>query len=345
MRRNSLIAVVIGALTFAAFMTPSGPASSAPAAQFKGYSLSGIVQPQGLAAAGKYVWIMNMGPRSDEDSVFQVDAATGDDTVVTNRDATFLSQVVASPRYAWVLNGSATKSASWSFLRIDASSLSVRRIAIPAADNPGGISLDLTPIFLAGDYVWVPGTLGVLRVDTTTLKVSLIKSPLIEGSPFGAAVDDHDLWLSAPNYLRSDEHFFVRVSLATGAVTKVNFAGVDGGTPIGDDGTNLWVENHAGLQRIDPVTGDVTTFAVSKNTPIDLPGNATSAAVGGTIYFLASLATLGHNGVVGVDEATGRAAALSSPLLDQPKMMAAANGVLWVVNFPQAKLPDLVRVK
>jgi hypothetical protein len=345
MRRNILFAVVPGALMLAAIMMNAEPVSSAPSTAFKGYSLTGVGEPQGLAAAGKYVWITNMGPRSDEDSVIRVDAATGDETLIESKDTTLLSQVVASPRYAWAVNGSVTNNESWSLLRIDASSLAVQRVAIPVADNPGGIDVNQTPIFLAGDSVWVPGTFGLLRVNTTTLKVSLIKSPLINGSPFGAAVDAHDLWLSAPMYLRSDEHYFVRVSLATGAVTKVNFAGVDGGSPIGDDGTNLWVENRAGVQQIDPSTGHVTTITISKDTPIDLESNATSAATGDDIYFLAGLASLGRNGVVEIGIASGRAAALSSSLLNEPKMLAAANGVLWVVNFPQAKLPTLVRVK
>jgi hypothetical protein len=345
MRRNILIAVVVGALGFAALVTTARPASSAPNTQFKGYSLTGVGEPQGIAAAGKYVWITNMGSRSDEDNVIRVDAATGDETVVKSKYATFLSQVAASPRYAWVLNGSAADTASWAFLRIDASSLAVQRIAIPASDNPGDIGVNQSSIFLAGGSLWMPGVFGLLRLNTTTLNVSLIKSPLISGFPFGAAVDDHDLWLSAPLYLRSDEHYFVRVSLATGAVTKVNFAGVDGGSPIGDDGTDLWVENRAGVQEIDPATGHVTTITVSKQTPITLPSNATSATAGDTIYFLAGLASLGRNGVLGFGISTWRAAVLSSPLLYQPKMMASADGVLWVANFPQATLPTLVRVK
>jgi hypothetical protein len=350
MRRNIFIAVVVGALTLGALVTTVEAASSAPAMKFTGYSLTGVVQPQGLAAAGKYVWITTMGPRSDEDSVIRFDAATDGESVVKSKYGTFLSQVVASPRYAWVLNGTASNTASWSFLRIKASSLAVQRITIPAADNPGGISLDQTPIFLAGNYLWMPGPFGVLRMDTTTLKISLITSPLINGSPLGAAVDDHDLWLSAPMYLRSDEHFFVRVSLATGAVTKENFPGVDGGPPVGDDGTNLWVINRGGLQKIDPATGHVTTSTISKETSITLPGNATSAAAGGALYLLADLPTLGRNGVMGIDIANGRAAVLSSPLLYQPKLVASANRVLWVVNFPEessgsASPPILIRVK
>ena len=90
-----------------------------------------------------------------------------------------------------------------------------------------------------------------------TLKATEISSPLIEGAQLSVVADGHFLWMNA-SYAHVNQpngpapSFVVRVSLRTGAVTKVSFPGVKGGFPIGDDGTNLWIENASGMVRLDP---------------------------------------------------------------------------------------------
>lgn len=349
MRSNLLYSLLSGALVLTALVTNAETAASDPALVFKTYSLTGLATARGLAAAGKYVWITSMGPRSDDDRVIRLNASNGDTKVVESEFGRFLSQVVASRRSAWVVDGEPGSVASWSLLRINAATLSVQRIKIPGAVAIGGVGINQTPIFLAGGYVWIPGTEGILRVDTTTLQVSTITSPLINGSPFTAAVDAHYLWMTAPMFARTNATFFVRVSLATGAVRKVSFPGVKGGMPIGDDGTNLWIQNASGVHRIDPATDQVTTVAVPKSALITLPYNGSSAAADGAIYFCAELSPLQRSGVVRADFSSRAATVVNSPLLYQPEMVVSANGVLWVLNWPRQSTAKnraiLVRVK
>jgi streptogramin lyase len=333
------------ALIVTALVSNPGPASSAPALTFTPYSNTGVVTPRGLAARGKYVWVTDIGNDGAGARVVRIDAATGDKRTVASKYGAFLSYVAASRRYAWVMDfrlGNET----YSLLRINATNLAVRRISLSHADI-AGISYSQGPILLAGDFVWIPGARGILRVNTTTLKVSTITSPLIFGSLQGGAVDAHYLWLNGPSGNGHLQTFFVRVSLATGDVTKVNFPGVKGGYPIGDDGTNLWVMDTKGIQRINPTTGEVATVVVPKEAEITLPQDMPSAVADGGIYFCAGLAH--HSVVVRITITSGLATVLSSPLLYQSRFVASANGVAWIVNTPlgfarPVKQPILVRV-
>jgi streptogramin lyase len=347
-RRGILFTVLPGSLVLTALVWNAGPALSAPTTTFTAYSHTGVVSPRGLAAAGKYVWLTDLTSSGGGAHVVQIDAATGDKRIVASTFVSDPSQVVASRRYAWVMNAQLSNAQAWSLLRINATTLAVQRIKIPGAGN-AGIGYTQGPILLAGHYVWIPGSRGILRVNTTTLKASTITSHLILGPLLGVAADAHSLWLNAPTYHEPSQRFFVRVSLATGVVTKVNFPGVKGGFPIGDDGTNLWVANANGIQRVDPATDQVTTVVVPKAAQITFPVAGPSAIANGAIYFCAGLPALHHTGVVRIGISSSLASVVSSPLLYYPSIVATSNGVLWVVNAPygnstSVKLPVLVRV-
>ena len=182
------------------------------------------------------------------------------------------------------------KLSTWSLLRVNTSTLAVQRIEIPSTAATG-VAYTGGPLTLADGYVWIPGSQGIFRVSTTTLKASTITSPLI-GALVGVTADSHFLWMNAsldgndPNVAPT---YFVRASLTTGTVTKVSFPGVKGGDPIGDDGTNLWVANAKGIQRINPSNGLVTTVSVPKTAQIVGQATISSAIAAGGIYFTAGL--------------------------------------------------------
>jgi hypothetical protein len=344
MRRNILFAALLGLLLLGALVVRVQPASSAPTAAYTAYAPTGLADPQGIAAAGHYVWITDLGVDLKASYIYRIDAATGDAQKIKSNYGALLSQVVASPRYAWVMVAKRSALGS-SLLRVNAQTLVVQQIKIPSAQDDG-VAYTQGPIFLAGDYVWIPGPGGIVRVNTTTLKTSAIRSTLMS-DPLSPAVDSHYLWLNS-SQTQGSNRFFLRVSLVTGAVTKVDLPGVPGGFPIGDDGTNLWVGDHDGTQRINPTTDQLTTIPVSENVQITLPLTGPSAVVDGAIFFHAGLAALHRDGVVRIGISSKQVTVLSSPLLYDPNMIAAANGVLWVLNFPtaqpSARQPVLVRV-
>jgi streptogramin lyase len=141
--------------------------------------------------------------------------------------------------------------------------------------------------------------------------------------------------------------FLVRISVATGAVSKVRFpgVGVGYGYPIGDDGTNIWLMNKYGIQRVDTATGRATTIAVAKEAQITTPATGPSAIANGEIYFTAGLVTLKRTGIVRIAISSGVSTVLSSPLLFNPNFVATSNGVVWAVNYIGVpREPVLVRV-
>lgn len=347
MRRKLLFAVLPAALMLSALVTNAGPASGAPATVFTAYAHTDVHNPRGLAAAGQYVWISDINNSGPGEYVVQINTATGDERRVTSAYVTDPSQVVASDRYAWVMNAARNNVQASSLLRINAKTLAVRRIKIPGADN-AGVGYDQGPIFLAGHYIWIPGAHGILRVDTTTFKASTITSQVIVGPLVSVAADEHYLWLNAPTIDGHSLTYFVRVSVATGVVTEVNFPGVKGGLPIGDDGTNLWVINAKGIQRINQTTDQVTTVVVPKRAQITFPVDGPSAIANGAIYFCGGLPALHHTGVVRVGISSALATVVSSALLYNPIIVATSNNVLWIANAPYGnftavKQPVLVR--
>jgi hypothetical protein len=340
------------AVMFATLVT-SVPASSSPAPLFTAYTHTHVESPRGLAAQGKYVWITDVNSDGHGAHIFRLDVTTGAAKVLTNTFVTLPSEIVASQRYAWVVNEKLRDGTSaWSLLRVNTTTLAVRKIDLPSTAATG-VAYAGGPIVLANGYVWIPGSGGIFRVNTTTLKASTITSHLI-GALIGVAADSHYLWLNASlngNDSRVTRTYFVRVSLTTGMVTKVNFPSVKGGDPIGDDGTNLWVANSKGIQRINSTSGRVTTVEVPKAAQITSTATGPSAIANGGIYFSAGLPDLNRTGVVRVGITSGLATVLSSPLLYDPSFIAAAKGVVWIVNATtpsslrdESRRPTLVRV-
>jgi hypothetical protein len=349
MYRRSLTTVASLVLILASLATNVGTASSGPAPVFTAYTHTHVQVPRGLAAQGKYVWITDVNEDGRAAHIFRIDPSTGRERVITNKLVTLPSEIAATRRYAWVMNANLS---TWSLLRVNTSTLAVQRIEIPSTAATG-VGYFGGPITIADGYVWIPGSQGIFRVSTTTLKASTITSPLI-GALVGVTADSHFLWMNAslggndPNVAPT---YFVRVSLATGVVAKVNFPGVKGGDPIGDDGTNLWVANAKGIQKINLTNGRVTTVSVPKVAQITSTATASSAIASGGIYFRAGLPALHRTGVVRVGIASGLATVLSSPLLFSPSIIASASGVVWVVNAATSstlkdplRRPTLVRV-
>jgi hypothetical protein len=344
-----MVSVVTPAAILASLMMNVGPASSAPAPVFTAYVHLDVQIPRGLAAQGKYVWITDVNNDGRGAHIVRINAVTGAEKVITSPFVTVPSGIVVSRRYAWVMNAMLS---TWSLLRVSTSTLAVQRIEIPSTAATG-VAYTGGPITLADGYVWIPGSQGIFRVSTTTLKASTITSPLI-GALVGVTADSHFLWMNASfggNDSKSAPTYFVRASLTTGTVTKVNFPGVKGGDPIGDDGTNLWVVNAKGIQRINPTNGLVTTVSVPKAAQIVGQATVSSAIANGGIYVFAGLPKLDRTGVVRFGIATGQATVLSSPLLFDPNIVVSAHGVVWVVNSTttssikdQSRQPTLVRI-
>jgi streptogramin lyase len=332
---RALLGSVVASLLFNMVAASAGGASSAPAPAYTPYSQTGVVNPYGLAAAGNFVWIADIGNDGHGAKVVRLDAQTGATQVVRGSSLTFPTKVVASPRYAWVMDQK-LRTQTWSLVRINASNLTVRHIAIPGAGS-AGIGYLGGPILLAGDSVWIPGARGLLRVNTTTLRASEISSPLILGAQLSVVADRQFLWMNA-SYAHVNQpngpapSFFVRVSLRTGAVTKVSFPGVKGGFPIGDDGTNLWIENASGMVRLDPAAGRFVSFAVPSDAQIVLQSTGPSAVAAGDLYLTAGLTAQQRLAVVSFNIASGAATVLRSPLLYRPTFAASADGVLWIAN-------------
>jgi hypothetical protein len=349
MYRRLLTAVVALVLILTPLATNVEPASSSSAPVFTAFTHTQVQVPRGLAAEGKYVWITDVNEDGRAAHIFRIDPSTGGESIITNKLVTLPSEIVATRRYAWVMN---QKRYTWSLLRVNAATLAVQRIEIPRAAVIGVAYLG-GPIVLADGYLWIPGSRGILRVNTTTLKVSAITTPLI-GATIGVASGSRFLWLNASplgNDSSANPTYFVRVSLATGTVAKVNFPGVSGGEPIGDDGTNLWVANSKGIERVNPVNDHVTTVHVPKSAQITSTATGSSALAHGGIYFHAGLPALHRTGVVRVGIVSGLASVLSSPLLYSPSILASADGVVWVINATtpstlkvQTRRPTLVRV-
>jgi streptogramin lyase len=349
MYRRRLTTVAPLVLILASLAMNAGTASSSPAPVFTAYTHTHIQVPRGLAAQGKYVWITDVNEDGRAAHIFRIDASTGKEKIITNKLVTLPSEIVATRRYAWVMN---LKLSTWSLLRVNATTLAVQRIKIPSAAVIG-VAYIGGPIVLADGYLWIPGSQGILRVNTTTLKVSAITTPLI-GATNGVASGSQFLWLNASlpgNDSGAPLTYFVRVSLATGMVAKVNFPGVRGGVPIGDDGTNLWVANSQGIERVNPTSGRFTIVQVPESAQITSTATASSAIANGGIYFQAGLPSLHQTGVVRVGFASGLATVLSSPLLYSPSIIASADGVVWVVNAATSstlkdpsRWPTLVRV-
>jgi hypothetical protein len=326
--------------------------TSARGAQtFTAYSHTGVITPRGITAQGKYVWISdygntNSGKIGSSAKVVRLDVSTGVTRYAKSPLISLPSNVVASRRYAWVMNNTLGEPQDWSLLRINAATMVVSRLKVPETAS-AGLGYVGDPILLAGRYVWIPCARGIIRVDTTTLAITTITSPLILGSPTDVVADAHYLWMNAPTTGNGKfPKFLVRVSVQTGAVTKVSFPGVGFGYPIGDDGTNIWLMDKQGIQRVNTATGRATTIDVPKEVQISVPSTGTSAVVNGAIYFCAGATGLPRSGLVRIGINSGLATVVSSTQFDYPDYVTAANGAAWVLNTygGTANHPILVRM-
>jgi len=319
----------VGALTVVGAL---GAATRVEGAQtFTGSAHSGVVTPRGITAQGKYVWISDIGNSGRGAKVVRLDASTG-----ATRDASspFISlpfDVVASRRYAWVMNNTLGKPQQWSLLRINASTLAVVRVQLPTA-APDSLGYVGDPILLAGHYVWIPCDHGIMRVNTSTLATTKITSPLIFGTPMNVVADSRYLWMNPPGTAGFDQKFLVRVSVDTGAVTKESFPGLGFAYPIGDDGTNVWLMDKKGIQRVNVTNDRVMTIALPKEAQISIPSTGPSAVANGAIYFCADATGRPRSGLVRIGITSGLATVVSSAQFDFPNDVTAANGIVWVVN-------------
>jgi hypothetical protein len=315
-----------------------GTLTSARGAQtFTAYSHTGVITPRGLTAVGKYVWISdygntNSGKIGSDAKVVRLDVATGVTRYAKSPFISLPSNVVASRRYAWVMNNTLGKPQEWSLLRINAATMVVSRLKIPAT-APSGLGYVGDPILLAGRYVWIPCARGIIRVNTATLVTTTITSPFIFGSPSYVVSDAHYLWMNAPTTGNGVfPKFLVRISVQTGVVTKVSFPGVGFGYPIGDDGTSIWLMDKQGIQRVNTATRRATTIAVPKEVQISTPSTGPSAVANGAIYFCAGATGQPHPGLVRIGINSGLATVVSSAQFDYPDYVTAENGNVWVLN-------------
>jgi streptogramin lyase len=347
--RHRVLFTVLPAAVLTVLAALATPASAAMPATFTAYSHTGVAGPRGLAVAGKYVWITDAGNSGKGAHLVRIDATTGTKQTVVSKFISLPTALVASKRYVWVMDQKLGNSQSWTLLRINASTLATKRIKLPGASN-ANIAYDGGPIILAGKYLWIPGFRGLLRVNTATLAATMITTPLILGPGLNMTADSHYLWLSASTE-DGYKTYFVRVSITTGAVSKVNFPGVKGGIPIGDDGTNLWVQRGNDVLRINPTTSRVSSFAVPAEAQITFPQTGPSVIINNTIYFCAGLPSERHTGLAGFNISSGAFTLIQSPLIFAPSFAASSNGAMWVVNTALTsptgaplRQPTLVRV-
>jgi streptogramin lyase len=345
-----LVVVVIAIGLFVHFHR----SSAGPSADVTAYSHTGVIAPSGLAAQGQYVWIADNGEFPQRatgvnhgEKVVRVDVATGAATPITSPLFSVPYGVVTTHHFVWVLNeGYVTRRLSIS--RINEATLAVTRVTIPARiDSVFGHDTQ-GPFVLAGGSLWISTGLGIIRVDTKTLAVSTITSPLLTGGPYGSDVvaDAHYLWLSesvldtGPTVVSTAPRYLVRVSMNTGTVSKIRFKGFNGGSPIADDGTNLWIEDSAGIDRFNFATGRDTLFVLPDS--VFLTSVGLGVVANGSVYLAATEGNDGDQGaLVRIRIASGQLTIVSSPFLHFLQGVTTANGDVWVINNTQAG-PDPV---
>jgi streptogramin lyase len=335
---------------------PQGPVN----ADVTLYAHTGVLSARGIAAEGHYVWIADVGALPEGatgvnhgEKVVRVDTTTGDATSITSRLFSLPFGVATSPGYVWVLNeGFSTQ--QFSILRINEATLAVtnvplsNRLRYAFNYSQGGY-------VMAGGSLWISTTDGVVRVNTSTLAVSLITSRLLNGGPSGDGMvaDSHYVWLSqsTPSVGVHDAHalsrYLVRISIRTGAVTKFGFGGFLQGTPVADNGGNLWIENPVGVQRFNFATGKATLITLPQYVGLLGSPSGIDVVAKGNVYLAANLNQSSTEGaLVQIGIASGRIVVEYSSTLMSPGGVATTNGVIWVDDTAagQFRLPALVRL-
>jgi hypothetical protein len=325
------------------------------------YSHTGLLGARGIAAQGTYVWIADVGalPQgatgvNHGEKVLRFDVATGTTTSITSPLFSLPFGVATSPHYVWVLNqGFSTH--QFSILRINETTLAVTNVKL---------SLRLKHAFnysqggyvMAGGYFWISTTDGIVRINTSTLAVSLITSPLLTGGPSGEGMvaDSRDVWLgqsTSTSGIHSPDalsRYLVRVSIRTGSVTKFAFGGFLQGTPVADDGDTLWIEDQVGLQRFNLRSRKATRITLPQNVALMDSPSGIDVVANGNVYLGAIVnETSSEGALVQIGVASGRIAVEVSSTLQSLGGLATTNGVIWAddTSASQFHLPALVRVR
>ncbi len=341
-----VVALLLGWLIYAR-TSPAKPLS----AEVTTYSHTGVFDARGIAAQGHYVWIADVGklPQgaagvNHGEKVVRLDVATGVATPITSSLFSLPLGIATSPHFVWVLNqGFSTH--QYSILRIDDATLAVTNVTLPPRLRYG-FNYSQGGYVMAGGSLWISTTEGVVRVNTTTLAVSLITSPLLTGGPIGAGMvaDARYVWLSQPAGAESNPaaqaQYVVRVAIATGVVTKFSVPDVLQATPVADEDGILWIVGTQGLQRFNLRTRRASAIILPENVALlDTPSGLAVVSKG-------YLNLVAEGALVRVNLKTGHVAVEFSTTLESPGGVTATNGAVWVDNTfaSQSHLPVLVRV-
>jgi DNA-binding beta-propeller fold protein YncE len=321
-RRTGIAAACVAIVAAAATVTPylwhtiSGPVVGYPHPQpapqlvliSRTHLSRGVTD---IAAGYGGVWVIGSGV------IYRVDPATG--RIVATIPVSGvgeLNHIAAGAGAVWATSDDRGHVGVY---RIDPRTNRVTSL-IRLQPNPIGITI-------AFGRVWVtepksgPGI--VLRIDPRTNRVS--GPPIRVGTGAGKIVaGSGTLWVTNGNGNGSVS----RINPATGAVvrTLVNIPGV---TAVGAG--SLWVTpNRGGIQRVDPVTGQVTaTFRLP--TAVRVTFWAGSAWVSneppGTL--------------IRIDPTSNRIIGKAAPAGTSPTYIAATRSGLWVVDFTTGDLLHL----
>jgi streptogramin lyase len=349
------VAVVLGWLIFVR-TSPLAPVN----ADVTAYAHTGVRGARGIAAQGNYVWIADIGtlPQSGTgvnhgEKVVRLDVATGVATSVTSPLFSLPIGVATSPGYVWVLNEGFSNH-QFSILRINEATLAVTNVKL-SNRLKYAFNYSQGGYVVAGGFFWISTTDGIVRVNTSTLAVSLITSPLLSGGPSGEGVvaDSRYVWLGQststigihnPHAL---SRYLVRVSIDTGAVTKFGFGGFLQGTPVADDGDNLWIEDADGLQRFNFRTRTATLIILPQYVGLLNSPSGIDVVANGNVYLAANLNQISTEGaLVRIGVASGRITVEYSPTLASPGGVATTKGAIWEDDSSAGQFyePALVRI-
>jgi hypothetical protein len=352
--RGAIVVVVVALAWLGYSLTESTGVTTTPV-DVTAYAHTGVLGAQGLAAQGKYVWIADFGVLPSGslgvnlgEKVVRVDDATGAATPITSPLFSLPLALVTTPHYVWVLNQNFVGH-GYSLLRIDETSLAVTKVAFPTAIKYS-FSYAGCGFLAAGGELWIPTSQGIVRVNTTTLAVSRLTSPLLTGGPLGGDIvaDARYVWLDQSIGSSGSTRYLVRVSIDTGAVTKVSIPGFLDGYPIADDGTHVWTAGGlvADLQRFTIASGREVDVSLPTSDGVSILPSGLDVVANGNLYLGASLNGKTNQGaIVRVDIASGRVTTMTSPLMKSLNGLASANGSIWAVNGFVTKVPKPVLIR
>lgn len=212
----------------------------------------------GVSSDGTHVWVMNYNDQTGDDTVDEIDAATGSivDTIA-NGNGNDAGGVSSDGTHVWVSN--------WpdnTVLEIDAATGGVINTISTGSsgdgnDYPSAISSD-------GTDVWVALMSGmVMEIDASTGAVVRTITVQLNNGVEGISSDGTHVWVA--NY---NQDTVSEIDAATGAVVGNPIPVGDQPSAISSDGTDVWVTNAGDgtVNEIDAATGDViNTITVGAN--------------------------------------------------------------------------------